>query len=273
MAEFDLVVRGAEVATAVDVFRADIGVRDGRIAALAQGLAAGAREIDARGLLVLPGGVDAHCHLDQPTGDDTRHGRRFLHRHEVGGVRRHHDGDSVRRPGEGPEPARGGRGLSPARRPGKAVVDYAFHLIVTDPTPQVLGQELPALIRDGYTSFKIYMTYDSLKLSDRQILDVLALARAEQALVMIHAENADCIALAHRAAGAGRRRRAEIPRARRAPPSVEREATHRAITLAELVDTDMLIVHVSGPRRSNRSAGRAAAACASTPRPVRNICC
>ena len=66
------------------------------------------------------------------------------------------------------------------RAEGKAFVDYAFHLIVTDPTPQVLGQELPALIRDGYTSFKIYMTYDALKLSDRQILDVLALAREER---------------------------------------------------------------------------------------------
>ena len=66
------------------------------------------------------------------------------------------------------------------RADGRAFVDYAFHLIVTDPTPQVLGQELPALIRDGYTSFKIYMTYDALKLSDREILDVLALARTER---------------------------------------------------------------------------------------------
>ena len=51
------------------------------------------------------------------------------------------------------------------RAAGKPTIDYAFHLIVTDPTPQVLGQELPALIRDGYTSFKIYMTYDLLRLS------------------------------------------------------------------------------------------------------------
>ena len=69
----------------------------------------------------------------------------------------------------------------------KAAVDYAFHLILTDPTPQVLGQELPALIRDGYTSFKIYTTYDALKLNDRQILDVLAVARRESAFVMVHA--------------------------------------------------------------------------------------
>jgi dihydropyrimidinase len=70
----------------------------------------------------------------------------------------------------------------------KAAVDYAFHLIISDPSEQVTGQELPALIKDGYTSFKIYTTYDSLKLDDRQILDVLSVARRERALVMMHAE-------------------------------------------------------------------------------------
>ena len=69
MPGFDLVVRGGTVATAADVFRADIGVREGRIAALGEDLPAGREEIDASGRLVLPGGVDAHCHLDQPTGD------------------------------------------------------------------------------------------------------------------------------------------------------------------------------------------------------------
>ncbi|MDX1605385.1 MAG: hypothetical protein R3202_04280, partial [Candidatus Competibacterales bacterium] len=60
MADFDLVIRGGTVATAAEVFRADIGIRDGRIAALGERLAAGAREIDAGGLQVLPGGIDAH---------------------------------------------------------------------------------------------------------------------------------------------------------------------------------------------------------------------
>jgi dihydropyrimidinase len=56
-----------------------------------------------------------------------------------------------------------------------------------------LGQELPALIKDGYTSFKIYMTYDDMRLNDREILDVLTIARREGAMTMIHAENSDCI--------------------------------------------------------------------------------
>ena len=65
------------------------------------------------------------------------------------------------------------------------MIDYAFHLIISDPTEQVLGQELPALIRDGYTSFKVYMTYDLLRLDDGQILDVLAVARRDGALVLV----------------------------------------------------------------------------------------
>ena len=244
MSEFDLVIRGGTAATAVDVYRTDIGVRDGRIAALAADLPGGRREIDARGLLVLPGGIDAHCHLDQPTGDELVMADDF----ESGTRSAACGGTTTVMPFAAQMK---GQSLREAvadyhrRAHGKAFVDYAFHLIVTDPTPQVLGQELPALIRDGYTSFKIYMTYDALKLSDRQILDVLALARSERALVMIHAENADCIGwLTEKLERAGD----VAPRFHAAarPQIAEREATHRAIALAELAETPILIVHVSG---------------------------
>ena len=244
MSEFDLVVRGGTAATAIDVYRTDIGIRDGRIAALAADLPAGRREIEARDLLVLPGGIDAHCHLDQPTGDELVMADDFM-----SGTRSAACGGTTT---VMPFAAQmKGQSLREAvadyhrRAEGKAFVDYAFHLIVTDPTPQVLGQELPALIRDGYTSFKIYMTYDALKLSDRQILDVLALAKSERALVMIHAENADCIAwLTEKLERAGD----VAPRFHAAarPQIAEREATHRAIALAELAETPILIVHVSG---------------------------
>ena len=131
------------------------------------------------------------------------------------------------------------------RAEGRAHIDYAFHMIVSDPTPTVLNDELPSLIRAGYTSFKVYMTYDDLKLDDGQILDVLSVAREEGAMAMIHAENADCIEwLSKRLEAAGR----IAPRfhAHSRPMLVEREATHRAIALSELVDVPILIVHVSG---------------------------
>ena len=132
-----------------------------------------------------------------------------------------------------------------ARSDGKAMIDYAFHLIVSDPTATVLGQELPALIEEGYSSFKLYMTYDDMKLNDRQILEVLDVARRERALAMVHAENTDAIAwLTERLELAGRIAPKYHAAAR--PFLVEREATHRAISFAELVDVPILIVHVSG---------------------------
>jgi dihydropyrimidinase len=244
LAELDLVVRNARVATAADVFQCDIGVREGTIVALADRLGSARREIDAAGRWVLPGGVDGHCHLDQPMpagmkmADDFASGTRSA---ACGGTTTvipfaaQAKGESLLAAVEDYH----------RRAAGKAMIDYAFHLIVTDPTERVLKHELPRLIEDGYTSFKIYMTYDDLKLNDRQILEVLALARREGAMVMIHAENTDCIAwLTEQLLAAGHT--APKFHAHSRPMLVEREATHRAIALAELVDLPILIVHVSG---------------------------
>ncbi len=241
---FDLVLRNARVATASDTFDTDIGVIGGRIAQLGQQLAAGAQEIDAGGRVVTPGGVDAHCHLDQPMAPPLRMADDF-----DSGTRSAACGGTTT---VIPFAAQAkGQSLRAAvadyhqRAEGRAHVDYAFHLIVSDPTPQVLNEELPGLIREGYTSFKIYMTYDDMKLDDGQILDCLAVAREHGAMAMIHAENADCIEwLTKKLEAAGR----TAPRfhAHSRPMLVEREAAHRAIALAELVDVPILIVHVSG---------------------------
>jgi dihydropyrimidinase len=244
MPALDLVLRRARVATAADVFDCDIGIAGGRIVALAQGLPTAAREIDAAGRVVTPGGVDAHCHLDQPMPPPARMADDF----DTGTRSAACGGTTTVIPFAAQVK---GQSLRAAvddyhrRAAGKAHVDYAFHLIVSDPTPAVLKEELPALIAEGYTSFKIYMTYDDLKLDDGQILDVLSVAREHGAMAMIHAENADCIEwLTRRLEAAGR----TAPRfhAHARPMLVEREATHRAIALAELVDVPILIVHVSG---------------------------
>ena len=241
--DFDLVVRGGTIATASDTYRADIGIADGRILAIADTLSA-AHVVEADGLLVLPGGIDGHVHIEQPgtdgsmTADDFESGTRAA---ACGGT-------TTIMPFALQTAGRSMRETTDAyrrRADGKAMVDYAIHLIVADPTAAVIGQELPALIRDGYTSFKVYMTYDDLKLNDRQMLDVLALARREGAMTMIHAENADCISwLTARLAAAGK----TAPRfhCTSRPMPVEREATHRAVSLAELLDVPMLLVHVSG---------------------------
>jgi len=244
MTDFDLIIRNGKVVTASDVMQCDVGIKDGRIVALAASLSGATQEIDATDRLVLPGGVDAHCHLDQPMSDGSVMADDFFtgtRSAACGGTTTvipfacQMQGHSLKAAVEDYH----------QRATGKAVIDYAFHLIVSDPTPEVLEQELPVLIRSGYTSFKVYMTYDDLKLNDRQLLDVLSVARQEGAFVMVHAENTDCIAwMVQRLEQLGK----TAPRyhATARPMVVEREATHRAIALAELVDVPILIVHVSG---------------------------
>ena len=243
MAEFDLVIRSGRVATAADTFECDVGVKDGVVAMLGRGLGPGAREIAATGKLVLPGGIDSHCHIEQRSSagvvcaDDfysATVAAAFGGTTTVIPFAAQHRGQSLRQVVQDYHAAAG----------PKAVIDYAFHLIISDPTADVLGQELPALIRDGYTSFKVYMTYDLLQLDDGQMLDILALARREGAFVMVHAENYDMIKwLTQRLLGHGlsEPRWHAVSHARLA----EGEATNRAVNLAQLLDVPILLVHVS----------------------------
>ncbi len=243
MSEYDLVIRGGTLATAADTTLCDVGIKDGAVAALGKNLGSGAREIDATGRFVLPGGIDSHCHIEQRSSagvvcaDDfysATVAAAFGGTTTVIPFAAQHRGQSLRRVVEEYHEAAG----------PKAVIDYAFHLIISDPSEQVLGQELPALIRDGYTSFKVYMTYDLLQLDDGQMLDILAVARREGALVMVHAENHDMIKwltarLLERGLDAPRYH--AVSHARLA----EGEATNRAVSLSQLLDVPILLVHVS----------------------------
>ncbi|HBW2224505.1 TPA: dihydropyrimidinase [Klebsiella quasipneumoniae subsp. quasipneumoniae] len=244
MQPFDLVIRNAMAVTASDIFHCDIAIRDGIICALGEHLPAGDKEIDAAGRFVTPGGIDSHVHLDQPTGDDSVMADDF-----ESGTRSAACGGTTTLIPFAFQPK--GESLRVAvedyhQRAGnnKALIDYAFHMIITDPNPKILQEELPKLIKEGYTSFKLYMSYAALMLNDRQILDILALARRENAMVMLHAENNDCVDwLTEQLLAAGH----TAPRFHAAsrPRLIEREATHRAISLAELVDVPILLVHVS----------------------------
>ncbi len=245
MNQFDLLIKNGMVYTAVDSFEADIAVKDGKIIALGQNLGNAERVIDAEGMLVLPGGIDAHCHIEQEsstrimTADDFYSGSVSA---AFGGnttflpFAAQHRGQSLR---EVVDTARD-------RARTKSVIDYGLHLIISDPTEKVLEEELPALIKEGYTSFKVYMTYEMLKINDREMLDILALARKNGAMTMVHAENNEVITwITERL----------LTRGYHAPkfhavshaPIAESEASRRAIDLARLVDAPLLIVHVSEP--------------------------
>ena len=243
MAEFDTAIRNAVVATAADVFPAEIGIAGGVVTALGRSLGKARRDIDAGGRYVLPGGLDTHCHFDQPMRGGVTLADDFL----SGPISAAHGGTTTVVPFACQVQGQSVRAAVEdyhRRAQGKPVIDYAFHLIISDPTEDVLRRELPALIGEGYSSFKIYMTYETLRLDDRQIIAVLALARGEGALTMVHAENADCIAwLTAELEKAGKT--APYYHAVSRPGAVEREGTHRAITIAEIVDTPILLVHVS----------------------------
>ena len=192
MSNYDLAIRGGTVATASDTFKADIGICGGRIAAVAETIEGATDEIDASGLLVLPGGIDSHVHLAQPSGPDIVMADDF----ESGTRSAAFGGNTTVLPfclQEKGHSLRQAVTAYHAEAEGHCYVDVSFHLIISDPTEQVLGQELPALIADGYTSFKVFMTYEGLALSDREMLEVMAVARETGALVMIHAENYDAI--------------------------------------------------------------------------------
>ncbi|MGD9478727.1 dihydropyrimidinase [Shinella sp. G-2] len=240
---FDTIIRNGTVVTASDTFRCDVGIRNGRIAAMAENLHDADEIIDASGLYVMPGGIDSHVHLAQPSGDGIVMADDFA----SGTLSAASGGNTTVMPfclQEKGSTLREALKAYHAKAEGECYVDVSFHIIVTDPTSHVLGQELPALVADGYTSIKVFMTYENLRLRDDEILATLASARTSGALVMVHCENEDAIRFLigrHEANG----ELAAKYHATSRPAAAEREATHRALSLAEIVDTPIVIVHVS----------------------------
>jgi dihydropyrimidinase len=240
---FDTIIRGGTVATASDTFSCDVGISGGKITALGADLGGAKEIVDAKGLLVLPGGIDSHVHIAQPSGpgivmaDDFASATRsaaFGGNTMVLPFAMQQKGESLREVVK----------QYHAKADGQCYVDVSFHLIIADASDTVLGQELPALVNDGYTSFKVFMTYEGLALSDMEMLKVMTVARETGALVMVHAENYDAIRfLTDRLEQAGKTEPKYHAASR--PIPVEREATHRAISLAELIDVPIMIVHVS----------------------------
>jgi len=223
--------------------RLDIGILGGIVAALAPDLEKGSREIDARARLVLPGGVDVHCHVDQRSSSGLLTADDFF----TAGISAACGGTTTIVPFAAQHRGNSLRAVVDACHAGarqRAFVDYGLHLIISDPTADVLQRELPALVAEGCPSLKIYMTYDALKINDRQMLEIFETARKVRAMVMVHAENSDVVAWAtERTLSAGRSEPRYHPASR--PAAAEAEATNRAIALAGLAGADLFIVHVS----------------------------
>ena len=242
-AAFDCVVRGGRVGTAVDEYDADIGIKNGVIVAIGRELGAGASEIDAKNRLVLPGGVDGHAHIEQVSAAGIINADTFASATTAaafGGTTSvvsfaaQHVGMDLRQ-AVGDYMALAKRG---------AVIDYAFHMIIADPTDVTLKERVPELVPQGLSTIKVFMTYDRLHVGDEQLLDVLYAARKARALVCVHAENHGMITwmgkrLLEKGYTAPKYHAISHPR------GSEAEAFNRLITFAELVDQPIMIFHVS----------------------------
>ncbi len=243
MTAYDLVLRNARIATADAVFDGDIAILGERIAALGTSLPAGREERDLAGRLVTPGGVDAHCHIEQLAATGLRNADTFesaTRAAAMGGTTTvipfaaQHRGDSLAAVVEDYH-ARAARG---------AMVDYAFHMILTDPRPEVLDEELPGLARAGHASLKVFMTYERLRVDDEQLLDVLWAARRHGLMVCVHAENHGMIAWMKRQllARGHLAPRYHVPSH---PRLGEAEAIRRIAAMSAFLDQPVMVFHVS----------------------------
>jgi dihydropyrimidinase len=240
---YDLVIRNGRVATASDVFEADVAIAGESIAAIGRSLLPGKREIEARGKLVLPGGVDSHCHIEQlsaagiinaDTFESATTSAAFGGTTTVISFAAQHVGMKL------PQVLSDYHAL--ARR--GAVIDYAFHMIIADPTAETLANDIPALVKEGHASIKIFMTYDRLKIDDEPLLDILVAARESGAMLCAHAENHGIIAwMVKRLIERGHTQPKfhAIGHARFS----EADAFNRLIGMAALVDQPIMIFHVS----------------------------
>ena len=239
----DRVIRGGTVATASDVFRADVGIIGERIAMVGLGLPAGHEEIDATGRFVLPGGVDPHCHIEQLSGGGIMNADTFESATRSAAFGGTTSVISFAAQHRGKNLAETVKDYAALAARG-AIIDHAFHLMVANPDAQTITQDLPALIRAGHRSVKLFMTYDAVQVNDEQLLDVMLAARANGALVCVHAENHGMLKwmgerLVSRGYLAPKYHAVSHPRA------AELEAFQRLIQFAKLVDQPIVIFHVS----------------------------
>ena len=166
---YDIVIRGGRVATASDVFDADVAIAGETVAAIGRSLPAGRREIDARGKLVLPGGVDSHAHIEQlsaagvvnaDTFESATTAAAFGGTTTVIPFAAQHVGMAL------PQVLADYHALA---KKG-AVIDYAFHMIIADPTEATLKDHIPKLVKAGHATIKVFMTYDDLVLNDPHLI-------------------------------------------------------------------------------------------------------
>ncbi len=241
---FDTLIVNGTVVTATDTYLADVGITDGKIAAIGQALSRdNAKQIlDAMNRLVLPGGIDVHTHLDMPFGgttsaDDFETGTRAA---AFGGTTTLIDFAIQYKE----QSLRTAFDAWMQKASSKATTDYAFHCIITD-LPQARLEEMDELVREGVPSFKLFMAYPGVfMLDDATIFRAMRRASKVGGMICMHAENGGAIdVIVQQALAEGKT--APKYHALTRPTTAEAEATSRAIALAEMAGSPVYIVHLS----------------------------
>lgn len=245
-----ILISGGTVVTASDTYKADVLVENGKIAGVAAKFDGNFDEtIDATGKYVFPAGIDAHTHLDMPFG-----GTVSSDDFETGTIAAAYGGTTtiidfaIQQKGHA---LRQALDAWHAKAEGKAAIDYAFHMIATDLPPERLD-EMGAMVREGVTSFKLFMAYPGvLLLDDQSIFRAMLRAGELGALICLHAETGLPIdVLVERALAQGHT--APIYHALTRPEVAEATGTERAIALAEMANVPVYIVHLSAQRALER---------------------
>src|SRR5687768_2221766 len=237
------VIRNGRIVTAVDDYHADLLIENGTISMIAKTIEVEAdRVIDAKGRLVIPGGIDPHTHMELPFG-----GTSASDDFDTGTVAAAHGGTTtiidfaVQSKGQS---LREAVDVWHGKADGKASIDYGFHLICTDlPDPRLA--EMKGMIDEGVSSFKLFMAYPGVFLvDDGTIFKAMQVAGANGGLICMHAENGVVIdVIVKQALAAGKT--APKYHALTRPTKAEAEGVHRAIALAEIAETSVYIVHLS----------------------------
>src|ERR1700681_2215395 len=241
---FDTIIVNGRVATAPDPYASDVPINQGKISAVGQSLPRenAGKIIDAAGKYVFPGGIDVHTHLDMPFGgttsaDDFETATRAA---AFGGTTTLID-FAIQYKGQ---TLRTAFDTWMQKASGKAVCDYAFHCIITD-LPDAQLAEMPQLVREGITSFKLFMAYPGVfMLDDASIFKALRASSKNGGLVCMHAENGGAIdVIVQQALAEGKK----APKYHALTPTTtaEAEAVSRAIALAEMAGAPVYIVHLS----------------------------
>ncbi len=239
---FDLVISGGEIVTPTGVMTADLGVRGETITAIDTNLGPATQTIDATGKYVMPGGIDPHAHIEQMSGMGVMNADTFETATRAAALGGTTSVISFAAQAKGARLADTVADYSVLAKRG-AMIDHAFHMIVSDTTVAHFDTDLAALIGAGHRSIKVFTTYN-IQLSDAQILQTMQIARENGALVCVHAETDAIIAEAKASLIAAGK---TDPRYHAAshPRMAEIEAIERMCRFAEYLGQPVMIFHVS----------------------------